>query len=267
MSTYAKVVLVTGGSSGIGRAICSRLAAMGHIVYGTSRKPTEDPKGWRLIALDITNEDSVRAAVEEVLHREKRLDVVVNNAGVGIQGPAEDTGVELARQLFDLNVLGAHRVCRAVLPGMRQRGSGLIINVSSIAANFGLPYRAFYSASKAALDRYSEALRLEVKPFGVKVVVIQPGEFKTNIAGSRLRPTNIDPAYQKGYTRAMEVLGGSMHYSRDPDELAQVVAKIIAAPKPKTLYRIAQGVQKFSVLLKKLMPGHAFERMVGKHYE
>ncbi len=267
MSTYAKVVLVTGGSSGIGLAICSRLAAMGHTVYGTSRKPTLDPKGWRLIAMDVTNEGSVLAAVEEVLHREKRLDVVVNNAGVGIQGPAEDTGMELVQRLFDLNVFGAHRVCRAALPGMRQRGSGLIINMSSIAANFGLPYRAFYSASKAALDRYSEALRLEVKPFGVQVVVVQPGEFRTNIAGSRLRPETIDPAYKKGYDRAMEILGGSMHYSRDPDELAQVVAKIIASAKPKTVYRVAHGVQKLSVLLKKLMPGHAFERMVGKHYE
>ncbi|MEO8067294.1 MAG: SDR family oxidoreductase [Flavobacteriales bacterium] len=267
MSTYAKVVLVTGGSSGIGHAICSRLAAMGHVVYGTGRKPNEEPKGWRLIAMDITDEASVRRGVDEVLALEHHIDVVVNNAGLGIQGAAEDTDVTLAQQLFDANLFGAHRVCRAVLPGMRDRKSGLIINMSSIAANFGLPYRAFYSASKAALDRYSEALRIELKPFGVSVVVVQPGEFKTNIAGSRLRPGTISAPYQKGYARAMEVLGGSLHYSRDPDELAQVVARIIATPRPKTVYRVAQGKQKLSVLLKKLLPGHAFERMVGKHYE
>ena len=267
MSTYAKVVLVTGGSSGIGYAICSRLAAMGHTVYGTSRKPAEDPKGWHLIALDITDEESVRKAVAEVLAQEHHIDVVVNNAGVGIQGAVEDTEVQLAQQLFDANLFGAHRVCRAVLPGMRDRRSGLIINVSSIAANFGLPYRAFYSASKAALDRYSEALRIELKPFGVKVVTVQPGEFKTNIAGRRLRPETISAPYQKGYARAMEILGGSLHYSRDPDELAQVVAQVISTARPKTVYRVAQGKQKLSVLLKKLLPGHAFERLVGKHYE
>lgn len=267
MSTYKKVVLVTGGSSGLGLAMCNRLAAMGHTVYGTSRTPDRDPSGWRLIAMDVTDEGSVERAVQEVLLREKRMDVVVNNAGLGIQGAAEDTDVALAQRLFDANVFGAHRVCRAVLPTMRQQHSGLIINVSSIAANFGLPYRAFYSASKAALDRYSEALRIEVKPFGVKVVVVQPGEFKTSIAGSRLKPERISEAYAKGYERAMEVLGGSMHYSRDPDELAQVVAKIIASPRPRTVYRVAQGLQKLSVQLKKVLPGHTFERMVGKHYE
>lgn len=267
MSTYRKVVLVTGGSSGLGLAICNRLTALGHTVYGTSRNPDRDPSGWRLIAMDITDDGSVDRAVQEVLLREQRIDVVVNNAGLGIQGAAEDIDVAMAQRLFDANVFGAHRVCRAVLPTLRQQRSGLIINVSSIAANFGLPYRAFYSASKAALDRYSEALRIEVKPFGVKVVTVQPGEFKTNIAGSRLKPERVSEAYAKGYQRAMEVLGGSMHYSRDPDELAQVVAKIIASPKPGTVYRVAQGVQKLSVQLKKLLPGHAFERMVGKHYE
>lgn len=266
-TTYKKVVLVTGGSSGLGLAICNRLAALGHTVYGTSRSPDRDSSGWRLIAMDITDEGSVERAVQEVLLREQRIDVVVNNAGLGIQGAAEDIDVALAQRLFDANVFGAHRVCRAVLPTMRQQRNGLIINVSSIAANFGLPYRAFYSASKAALDRYSEALRIEVKPFGVKVVTVQPGEFKTNIAGSRLKPERVSEPYAKGYQRAMEVLGSSMHYSRDPDELAQVVAKIITSPKPRTVYRVAQGVQKLSVQLKKLLPGHSFERMVGKHYE
>ena len=265
MSTYAKVVLVTGGSSGLGLAICSRLAAMGHVVYGTSRKPDRDPSGWRLIAMDITDEASVRRGVEEVLLREHRIDVVVNNAGLGIQGAAEDTEVVLAQRLFDANLFGAHRVCRAVLPGMRDRKGGLIINISSIAANFGLPYRAFYSASKAALDRYSEALRIEVMPFGVKVVSVQPGGFKTNIASSRLKPDLISTHYQKGYTRAMEVLSSSLLNASDPDELAQLVAKIIASPNPGTIYRAAQGVEKLSVLLKKLLPGRWFEGMVGKH--
>ncbi len=173
----------------------------------------------------------------------------------------------LAQKLFDANLFGVHRVCRAVLPQMRSQKSGLIINISSLAANFGLPYRAFYSASKAAVDRYGEALSIELKPFGIHVVTVQPGEFKTNIATTRLRPATVSAHYAAGYNRAMEILGGSMHYSRDPDELAVVVARIIASPHPRSVYHVAEGKQKLSVLLKKLLPGRMFERMVGKHYE
>lgn len=267
MSFAPKVVLVTGGSSGLGHAICQRLAALGHHVVGTGRKPEATPSGWSLIAMDVTDEASVHKAVEEVIHKYGRIDVVVNNAGLGIQGPAEDIEVALAQKLFDANVFGVHRVCRAVLPHMRALKSGLIINISSIAANFGLPYRAFYSASKAAVDRYGEALSIELRPFNVQVVTVQPGEFKTNIAASRARPEKISAPYEKSYAKAMEILSGSLHYSRDPDELARVVAQIIASPRPKSVYRVAQGVQKLSVLLKKLLPGRRFERMVGKHYE
>ena len=262
-----RVVLVTGGSSGLGQAICSRLAAAGHIVVGTGRAPSERPLGYELIAMDITDESSVDQAVRAVEQRHGRIDVVVNNAGIGIQGPAEDIGPELALQVMNTNFLGTHRVCRAALPGMRERRGGTIINISSIAANFGLPYRAFYSASKAAVDRYSEALSLETKPFGIRVVIVQPGEFNTRIASNRVRPERISDAYAPGYQRAMDVLGGSMHYSRDPDELAVVVARIINDPKPALIYRVARGVQRLSVLLKHLLPGRRFERMVGKHYE
>ena len=267
MITSPKVILITGGSSGLGWAMCQRLAALGHVVVGTGRKPEKSPTGWTLIAMDVTDETSVKRAVEEIIAKHHRIDVLVNNAGTGIQGAVEDIEVDLAKQLFEANVFGLHRVCRAILPHMRAHKSGLIINISSIAANFGLPYRAFYSASKAAVDRYGEALSIEVKSFGINVVTVQPGEFNTNIPTARLRPAQVSEPYKKGYDRAMEILGSSMHYSRDPDELAVVVAKIIASPKPASVYRVAQGVQKLSVLLKKLLPGRRFEKMVGKHYE
>jgi NAD(P)-dependent dehydrogenase (short-subunit alcohol dehydrogenase family) len=269
MSTFQKVVLVTGGSSGLGRAICQRLAAMGHTVYGTSRKAggMVQDNGFTLATMDVTDAESVRATVEEVVRREGRIDCVVNNAGLGIQGPLEDTDPALVQQLFETNLLGPHRVCQAVLPHMRTAGRGTIINISSIAANFGLPYRGFYSASKAALDRYGEALATEVDAFGIAVVTVQPGEFNTNIGASRLRPATIGAAYAAGYERAMRLLGRSMQGSRDPDELARVVARIISTPKPASVYRVAEGKQKLSVLLKKLLPGRVFERMVRTHYE
>ncbi len=267
MSSDPKVILITGGSSGLGLAICARLAAAGHKVYGTSRKVTERPESWTALDMDVTDEASVRTAVDMVMSRERRIDVVVNNAGVGIQGAAEDIDVATAQRAFDTNFFGIHRVCREVLPQMRSQKSGLIINISSIAANFGLPYRAFYSASKAAVNRYTETLRMEVAYFGVKVVIVEPGEFKTSIAGSRLRPQHVSATYTERYTKAMGILDGALSYSRDPDELAQVVERIVASSRPRNIYRVAQGVQKLSVLLKKLLPGHRFEGMVAKHYE
>ena len=264
-----KTILVTGGSSGLGQAICKLLAAQGHTVYGTGRsvQDGEQVHGCTLLAMDVTDEGSVQRTVDRIMADNKRIDVLVNNAGLGIQGPAEDIAPAMAAQLFDVNVLGPHRVCRAVLPHMRAARKGLIINISSVAANFGLPYRAFYSASKAALDRYSEALSTEVARFGIEVVTVQPGEFNTNIGAKRLRPEVISPDHKPGYEKAMDVLGSSMHYSRDPDELARVVAKIVASKRPRTRYIVAQGMQRISVLAKALLPGRMFERMVRKHYE
>ncbi len=268
MSLKAKVVLVTGGSSGLGKSICQRLAKAGHVVYGSSRKATgEKVDGYTLIPMDVCDGDSVDRAVETVMKANGRLDVVVNNAGLGIQGAVEDITPELGQRLFDTNVWGPHRVCRAALPHMRDQRSGTIINISSVASNFGLPYRGFYSASKAALDRMSEALSTEVDRFGIKIVTVQPGEFNTAISDSRLRPEKISEAHRPGYQKAMDILGGSMHYSRDPDELAKVVQKIIADPEPKALYVVAQGMQRVSILAKKILPGRMFERMVRKHYE
>lgn len=266
-ANFVKVVLVTGGSSGIGESICRRLAAQGHTVYGTTRKAGEEPAGYRLVRMDITDEASVRSAVEAVLREAGRIDVVVNNAGLGIQGPAEDITPELALQLLDTNVLGAHRVCRAVLPAMRERKAGLIINITSLAANYGLPFRSFYSASKAALERYTEALHMEVLPFGIHAVALQPGEYRTGIATGRLRPAAIGEHYRRMYDRVMEVLGGSMHYSRDPDEVAVLVAAIMATPKPRSVYYAAHGLQRLSVLLKKVLPGRRFQRMMMRHYQ
>lgn len=267
MNSHPKVVLVTGGSSGLGKAICDRLEKAGHLVYGTSRKTGGSNPGGRTLVMDVTDEASVHRAVSEVISREGHIDVVVNNAGLGIQGAAEDIPPELAGRLLDTNLLGPHRVCRAVLPQMRAQRKGLIINISSVAANFGLPYRSFYSASKAALDRYSEALSTEVGRFGITVVTVQPGEFNTNIGASRLRPEIISEANRPGYEKAMAILGSSLHYSRDPDDLARIIERIIDSGRPRATYVVAQGIQRFSILAKKLLPGRLFERMVRKHYE
>lgn len=266
MSTPPKVVLVTGGSSGIGKAVCERLATEGHRVFGTSRKPGAAPAGFSMLALDLADEPSIRKAVEEVIRQAGRIDVVVNNAGLGIQGATEDLSPEQAASLFDTNVLGVHRVCRAVLPHMRAQGSGLLINITSLAANFGLPYRGFYSASKAALERYTETLNMEVQPFGIHAVTLQPGEYKTNIGGSRIRPAEVSAPYEQGYGRAMELLAGSLHYSRDPDEVGRLVLRIMAKRNPVGVYYAAHGKQRLAVLLKKLLPAGLFQRLMMREY-
>lgn len=263
---YVKVVLVTGGSSGIGEAICKRLSAEGHRVFGTGRKVGAQPNGYRLVAMDITDEASVQRGVDEVLAEAGRIDVVVNNAGLGIQGPAEDITPELALDVLNTNLLGAHRVCRAVLPGMRERKRGLVVHITSLAANYGLPFRGFYSASKAALERYAEAQRMELAPFGVHVVTVQPGEYRTRIATGRLRPPTVSAAYAQAYERVMGVLAGSLHYSRDPDEVAVLVSRLMRQAAPYGVQYSAHGVQRLSVLLKKLLPARLFERMMMRHY-
>lgn len=267
MHSAPKVVLVTGGSSGIGKAICERLARNGHYVFGTSRKPGEQPSNYSLVALDVTDESSVQQAVAEVLKQTGRIDVLVNNAGVGIQGATEDLSADQAHSVFDADVVGPHRVCRAVLPGMRAQGNGTIINITSLAANFGLPYRGFYSAAKAALERYTEALSTEVAAFGINVCSLQPGEYKTNIGANRIKPAVIGEAYRKGYERAMEVLSSSLHYSHDPDEVAVLVEKIMAARRPKSVYHAAHGMQRVAVVMKKLLPGRWFEKLVLREYK
>lgn len=257
--------MVTGGSSGIGEAICKRLAAVGHAVYGTSRRPVDRPD-FRMLEMDLGDGASVTRAVEEIMAKEGRLDVVVNNAGLGIQGATEDLSAELAASLLDTNVLGAHRVCLAALPHMRGQGRGLIINVTSLAANFGLPYRGFYSASKAALERYTETLAMEVRPFGIHAVTLQPGEYNTKIGASRLRPEVVGAPYKEGYERAMEILGSSLHYSRNPDEVAVLVQRIMAMRNPVGVYYAAHGKQRLAVLLKKILPAGLFQRLMMKEY-
>lgn len=183
----AKVVLVTGASSGIGQACAELLSARGHTVYGTSRKPPPEPARHRMLELDVTRDDSVQKAVATVLEEQGHLDVVVNNAGYALAGPIEDTSIEEARHQLDTNFFGVLRVCKAVLPSMRARGSGLIVNVSSLGGMVGLPFQGLYSASKFALEGLTESLRQEVAPFGVQVTLLQPGDVRTAITDNRVR--------------------------------------------------------------------------------
>jgi short-subunit dehydrogenase len=174
-----KVILVTGASSGIGLACASALQAAGHTVYGSSRNLDRMKSvSFKPVQLDVTDDASVKAAIDTIIKAEGKIDVLVNNAGNGVTGPAYAMPVESAKQQFEVNFFGVIRVSSAVLPGMIEKGQGFIVNISSLAGLFGLPYQGMYSASKYAIEGYSQSLRMELRNTGVKVTLLNPGDFK-----------------------------------------------------------------------------------------
>lgn len=265
----AKVVLVTGASSGIGKAIASYLHEKGCIVYGTSRTPKNTHQfPFHLIALNVLKADTIEKAIATILEKEGKLDVLVNNAGMGITGPVEDTPTEEMKKVFDTNLFGAIEVIKAVLPQMRLQKSGLIINITSIAGYMGLPFRGLYSASKGALEIVTEAISMEVKGFGVFVTNIAPGDFATNIAAGRYHtPVFETSAYKKKYQENLNLMDAHVNEGMDPKVMAKKVFKIIQTKKPKLHYVVGDFMQRFSITLKKVLPDNVYEKMLMNHYK
>lgn len=264
-----KVVLITGGSSGIGKAIGEFLLDKGFSVYGTSRNPDRVPLSrFPLVALEVRDADSIKRAVAEVIEKAGRIDVLINNAGVGITGPIEEIPTDEIRGNFETNLFGPIEVIKAVLPGMRSQKSGLIINITSIAGYMGLPYRGIYSASKGALELITEALRMEVKPFGINITNIAPGDFATNIASGRYHaPLNNDSPYFKPYGNTLKMMDSHVDTGSDPSEMAQAVFIIINEKNPAIHYKVGAFMQKFSIILKRVLPDKVYEKMLMKHYK
>ncbi len=264
-----KVVLITGASSGIGKAIGEFLHQKGFVVYGTSRNPEKITNSvFPLITLDVRNSDSIQAAVAKVIAISGRLDILINNAGIGITGPLEEIPMEEIKANFDTNFFGPIAVMQAVLPQMRKQESGLIINISSIAGYMGLPYRSIYSASKGALSLVTEALRMEVKSFGIHITDVAPGDFATNIAAGRFHaPVIKDSAYEKPYAATLQMMDAHVDSGSNPLEMAAAIYAIIQNPNPKVHYRVGLLLQKFSIVLKKILPDTVYERMLMKHYK
>ena len=182
----AKVVLITGVSSGFGKAISEILSANGYIVYGLSRRQAEDLKGSiKILKADVTDALSVKNAVSALLAREGKIDILINNAGMGISGSIEDCSHEDIHLQMSTNFLGYVNMIQSVLPSMRKQGEGTIVNISSIGGLMGLPYQGFYAASKFAVEGLSESLRMELIPYHIKVIVIQPGDFFTSFTANR----------------------------------------------------------------------------------
>ncbi|MBX9189110.1 SDR family oxidoreductase [Bacteroides sp. K03] len=229
-----QVILITGASSGFGKITAQTLAAQGHIVYGTSRKQTENKKSVTMLVADVTDSNSIHHVVERIIKEHGRIDVLINNAGVGIGGALElATDEEIALQM-DTNFLGMVRVCRSVLPIMRRQRKGKIINISSIAGLIAVPYQGFYSASKFAIEGYSEALSLEIHPFGIKVCVVEPGDFNTGFTANRnISATTLNnPDYGQYFADTLKIIEKAETGGCSPSKLATTILKLVEKENP-----------------------------------
>jgi NAD(P)-dependent dehydrogenase (short-subunit alcohol dehydrogenase family) len=252
-----QVALVTGASSGIGQATAELLAASGFTVFGTSRAPNQVARSYRLISLDVRSDASVEAAVQSLLEQVGRIDVLVNNAGYAQVGAIEESSIAEVQAQFDTNLFGVIRMIKAVLPVMRRQGSGRIINVSSVVGHVAPPYAGVYATSKFALEGLSEALREEVRPFGVDVSLVEPAFVKTPLVSPQ--PTSPITAYNPGRQAALQGLSRSVESGMDPGAVAQAILRA-ATTRPRLRYLVGRDA-KVLILIKRLLPDPLFERV------
>ncbi|MEM9001770.1 MAG: SDR family oxidoreductase [Bacteroidota bacterium] len=265
-----KVVLVTGGSSGIGKSIGTYLTKKGYKVFGTTRNPEKYDgfDAFQLLALDVRLPESVEKAVATVIAKAGRIDILINNAGVGITGPVEETPHAEILNVFDTNVHGPVHMIKAVLPQMRKQGGGLIINITSIAGFMGLPFRAYYSASKGALALITEALRMEARNFGISITNLAPGDFATNIASGRYHaPIKQGSPYESSYKKSLDLMDAHVDSGENPVLVAHKVYRIIQKTHPAVHYPVGVFMQRLSLVLKRILPDKVYERLLLNHYK
>ena len=265
----SKVVLITGGSSGIGKSIGEFLQQKGFKVFGTSRNPKNYPNSkFPIVALDVTKPETISTCIAEVLKQENRIDVLINNAGAGITGPVEEIPDEEIKRNFETNFFGPINVIKATLPTMRAQNSGLIINITSIAGYMGLPFRGVYSASKGALEIITEAFRMELKDFNIEMTNVAPGDFATNIAAGRYHaPVLEDSPYKEKYGHSLKTMDEHVDEGGDPKEMAEAIYKVIETKSPKIHYKVGAFMQKFSIVLKRVLPDKMYEKLLMNHYK
>ncbi len=266
-SVSRRIVLITGASSGMGLATADFLTRKGYRVYGTSRRPEKYEVSFPLLAMDYTDPESIRRTVTEILQREGRIDVLINNGGRGMIGPLAETPSSDMHALYETNVFGPLELIKAVLPAMHEQGEGLIINISSIAGFAGLPFRGGYSSSKAALMILSETLRFELHGSGIRVTDIAPGDFRTGIAQKRFyAPNRPDSPYYEQYERILRQIDEEVDSGLPPEMMARLIEKIIRTPRPKMQYRIGPFMQKMLPAAKALLPQFLYEKIMLKMY-
>ncbi len=278
-SARARTVLITGCSTGIGRATAGHLAAKGHVVYASARRlgSVSDltESGCRIVALDVTDEESMRAAVGHVESEQGAVDVLVNNAGYSQSGPVEEVSMDAVRRQFETNVFGLMRLCQLVLPGMRDQAWGRIVNVSSMGGKLTFPGGGVYHATKHAVEALSDALRFEVQGFGVDVVVIEPGLIRTQFAQTAVEAIDAQAPQNGPYaafsaavaqtTSSAYVHGPVARLGGGPETVARAIERAIGARRPKIRYRVTPSAH--AILgLRSVMTDRMWDRMLAGQY-
>lgn len=258
------VALVTGASSGIGRATAKALQTAGFRVFGTSRRATTgNSDGITMLSCDVTDETSVDKTVAEVMATAGRIDLLVNNAGVGLFGAAEESSLSQAQALFDVNVFGVIRMTKAVLPAMRARGKGRIINLSSAHGFIPAPYFALYAATKHAIEGYSQSLDHEVRTLGIRVMVVEPAYTRTAFDENLFKPDQLQGVYDAARAGISVTVGEAIKKGDTPETIAVTVVQAATDAKPKLRYPAGKVARQVS-LLRRFVPAHAFDKSLRK---
>ncbi|MCF5468540.1 oxidoreductase [Pseudomonas syringae] len=260
-----RTAIVTGASSGIGRATAELLSRAGYTVFGTSRKIGLSPSQVSMLTCDVTNDESVSSLVSAVLAQTGRIDLLVNNAGIGLLGGAEEFSIPQVQALFDVNLFGVIRMTNAVLPTMRQRGQGRIINIGSILGLIPAPYSAHYSAVKHALEGYSESLDHEVRAFGVRVSVVAPGFVRTVFDQNGIEPDSLSKEYDEARAGFRALLADVMPKADLPEVVAAVVLKAANDACPRHRYTAGKAARQISIL-RRFAPAGVFDKSLRKQF-
>lgn len=263
-----KNVLITGTSSGFGKVMAEHLTKKGYNVIGTSRTPDKVKATYKLFQLDVRNDESVNAAIERFTKEVGNIDVLINNAGNGLAGAIEDTSIEEAKAQLETNFFGVVRVTKTVLPKMRAQKSGLIINISSIGGLIGLPFQGFYSASKFALEGYTEALRMEMKPFNIQIINVNPGDFKTDFTNNRVVVKAASDTYKNAFEKVLSIYKREEEEGSEPIDLAIKVERLINKEKGyRVRYLVGNPLQRLGACVKRLVGSKLFEKIMEINYK
>lgn len=267
-----KVALVTGASSGIGKSTVLKLLTAGCIVYGVARRIEKmrdiQEKGAHVLSMDITDETSIEKCIHAIISAHQKIDILVNNAGYGSYGAIEDVSIHEAKRQFDVNLFGLARLTQLVLPHMRKNRFGKIINISSMGGKIYSPMGGWYHATKFALEGFSDCLRFEVKPFGIDVIVIEPGGIKTEwgaIAGENLLRTSGATAYQDMARKTAQLFASTYRNPKisQPDVIADTIVQVVTTQKPKSRYAVGYRARPY-IFLRKILPDRVYDYLLAR---
>ncbi len=263
-----KNILITGTSSGFGKEIAELLSTKGYNVVGTSRNPSLIESKYPILRLDVNEDYAAENVLKQFIETHAKIDVLINNAGFGIAGPIEETSIDEAKAQFETNFFGIVRMIKATLPFMRSQKGGLIINMGSIGGQIGLPFQGYYSASKFALEGFTEALRIEVRPFNINILNVNPGDFSTKFTANRQITKFLTNEYQPRFEKALKIYEKDEKRGSNPLEVALLIEKLILKGESyKVRYFVGSAIQKLAVGIKKYIGSQTFENIMIKNYK